>query len=88
MAEDPGELEAAELHREFLLSALRAAQLRARAMVADLETIGVSLKGNLIGPETAARWIIQSNMLWIVGEIPQAITAVVPKGSAETEKGA
>jgi len=36
-------------HKEFLLAALRAASARARAIPLDIDTIGVALKGGLIG---------------------------------------
>lgn len=60
-------------HREFLLQALRAATARARLMEADLTTIGVALKGNLIGADTAVQWIRDGNLLWLVGAIPEAV---------------
>ena len=60
-------------HREFLLTALRAATMRAKLMQADLETIGVALKGNLIGCDTAVAWIRDAGLLFMVGAIPDPI---------------
>jgi hypothetical protein len=60
-------------HREFLLTALRAASVRAKLMDADITTIGVALKGNLIGCDTAVAWIRDSGLLGMVGAIPEAV---------------
>jgi hypothetical protein len=65
-----------ESHREFLLQALRAGALRCRVMNADLETIGIALKANLIGADTAVAWIRESNLMWVVGAIPDAVGKV------------
>ena len=65
-----------ELHRDFLLAALRAASARAKLIEADINTIGVALKGDLIGPETAVAWIRDAGLLWIVGAIPESVGKV------------
>ena len=65
-----------ERHKEFLLCALRAASARARAMQLDIETIGVALKGDLIGADTAVQWIRDSNLLWMIGAIPDPVGKV------------
>jgi hypothetical protein len=72
-------------HVEFLLAALRAASLRAKAIDADLTTIGVALKGGLIGADTAVAWIREANLLWMVGAIPQNVGRVAAQN--ETENG-
>jgi hypothetical protein len=61
------------LHKEFLLAALRAASARARALPLDIDTIGVALKGDLIGAETAVRWIHEANLMWLVGPLPEHV---------------
>lgn len=63
-------------HREFLLAALRAASLRCKVMNADIETIGVALKANLIGADTAVAWIRDSGLMWAVGAIPDSVGRV------------
>jgi hypothetical protein len=60
-------------HREFLLSALRAASLRAKMMSADIDTIGVALRAGLIPVDTALQWIRDAGLLWLVGAIPEEI---------------
>jgi hypothetical protein len=65
-----------ELHRDFMLAALRAASLRAKAMEADLNTIGVALKGNLIGADTAVQWIKDAGLLHMVGGLPDEVGRV------------
>ena len=60
-------------HKEFLLSALRAASARARTLALDIDTIGIALKGDLIVTDTAMQWIREGNLLWLVGAIPEEI---------------
>ena len=59
-------------HVEFLL--IRAARMtaRARLMEADITTIGVALKGGLIGADTAVQWIRDAGLLGMVGSIPRS----------------
>lgn len=82
MADD---LDTVEAHREFLLTALRAATTRARLIEADLTTIGTALKGNMIGPDTAVRWIMNSGLLWIVGDLPESVGKVAATGATTNE---
>ena len=60
-------------HRAFLLAALRAASARAKMLDADITTIGIALKGGLIGADTAVQWIRDANLLWMVGAIPEEV---------------
>ena len=83
---DEATLEDVERHKEFLLTALRAAALRARTMEADINTIGVALKGDLIGPDTAVRWIMEAGLLPIVGAIPEATTKIAATHRNADEK--
>ncbi len=73
--------EQVERHKEFLLQALRAAVARTKMWQADLETIGVALRGDLIGPDTAVAWIRDAGLLGIVGALPEATTKLA--GAAE-----
>lgn len=45
-----------EARREFMLAVLRATRKRAELMMAEIDEIGISLKFDLIGAETAAVW--------------------------------
>ena len=58
-------------HKEFILAALRAASARARAIPLDIDTIGVALKGGLIGADTAVAWIHDAGLMWLVGANPR-----------------
>ena len=60
-------------HREFLLSAMRAASLRLKAWDADLTTIGIALKGDMVTAETALEWLQREGMLWVLGPLPQSM---------------
>lgn len=60
-----------DMHRDFLLAAMRAASARTKAMEADINTIGVALKGNLIGCDTAVKWIKDAGLLYLVGALPE-----------------
>jgi hypothetical protein len=63
-------------HKTFLLAALRAASSRCKTMDLDITTIGVALKGDLIGADTAVQWIRDANLMWMVGAIPEAVGRV------------
>jgi hypothetical protein len=61
-----------DTHREFLLSALRAASLRAKLFDADVCTIGIALKACMISPVEA---VMQLRDLGAdIGKIPDEIT--------------
>lgn len=42
---------------EYLLSALRAATLRARLAQVELETIGIAVRGKMLSPADAIAWL-------------------------------
>ncbi len=62
-----------ESHREFLLSALRAASLRAKMWDVELTTIGIALKSGMVGPDEAVKWLKDVGALDLVGHIPPAM---------------
>ena len=71
-------------HKEFILAALRAASARARAIPLDIDTIGVALKGGLIGADTAVAWIHDAGLMWLVGPIPAEVGRVaIAEGPAD-----
>jgi hypothetical protein len=49
--------EKAHLDAEYLLSALRAATLRARLAQVELETIGIAVRGKMLSPADAVAWL-------------------------------
>ncbi len=62
-----------EDHREFLLSALRAASLRARMYEIEIQSVGIALKGNMVTVTEALRWIKDIGAWELVGMIPDEI---------------
>jgi hypothetical protein len=65
MSDDP--------HREFMLSALRAASLRAKLFDADMTSIGIALRDCMITPAEAVKWINDIGAADAVGMIPEVI---------------
>jgi hypothetical protein len=47
---------------EYVLSALRCATLRARVAAAELDTIGMALRRNLVSVEDALAWLHDANL--------------------------
>jgi hypothetical protein len=63
----------ADPHREFLLSALRAASLRAKLFDVELTSIGIALRENMVTPEQALKWIKDIGAMESIGMIPDEI---------------
>ncbi len=59
-----------EDRREYLLSALRVASARARMCEAEINSIGVALKGGIIDCYTAMEWIKEIGALELIRSIP------------------
>lgn len=60
-------------NREFLLARLRQATIEARLIEAQLISIGVALKGDMIDAETAKRWVRDAGLLEMVLPLPLPI---------------
>ena len=60
-------------HKDFLLSALRAASLRARMYEIEINSIGIALKGDMVTVTEALRWIKDIGAWELVGKIPEEI---------------
>jgi hypothetical protein len=54
---------------EYLLAELRCASLRARLWQADIDAVGLALKGGLIHPEQALKLLHDCNALHLVGAV-------------------
>lgn len=63
-------------HKDFMLSALRAASLRAKMIEMDLNTVGVALKFDMVTPLEAVQWLSQIGALDFVGKIPEKIKSI------------
>jgi hypothetical protein len=62
-----------ETHRDFMLSSLRAASLRAKMMEVEINSIGIALKGGMVTTDQAVKWLKDIGALDFVGMIPEAI---------------
>jgi hypothetical protein len=68
-------------HRDFMLSALRTASLRAKMMEVEITTVGIALKGNLISVGESVQWLRDIGALEFVGIIPDVVTKETEKSS-------
>jgi len=50
-------------HRDFLLASMRVARTNLTTWVAEIDSIGVALRGNLISEETALAWLDELGVL-------------------------
>ena len=57
---------------EYLLAELRCAALRARLLQADVEAVGLALKGGLISPDQALELLADVDALRIIGTPPES----------------
>ncbi len=62
-----------DMHREFLLSALRSASLRAKMFEVDVNTIGVALKAGMISVAQALEWMKEIGALESMGMVSDEI---------------
>lgn len=64
-------------HKDFILSALRSASLRAKMFEVEINTIGIALKSDMVNVTTALRWIKDVGAMELVGYVPEEIGAEV-----------
>jgi hypothetical protein len=57
--------------RSYLLAELRCAALRARLWQADIEAVGLALKGHLISPEEALELLADCDALHLISPPPE-----------------
>ena len=57
--------------RAYLLQELRCVAVRARLWQADIEAVGLALKGDLISPEQAIELLADCDALHLVGASPE-----------------
>jgi hypothetical protein len=58
--------------RDYLIAELRCAALRTRILQADIEAIGIALKGRLVTPDQALELLHDVDALRLVGTPPGA----------------
>lgn len=59
-----------EDRREFVLSALRVGSLRAKLLEAEINSIGIALKGGAINCYTAIQWINDAGAMDFIRLLP------------------
>jgi hypothetical protein len=50
----------------FILGQIRGASLRSRLLTAEIDSIGVALRGNFIGPDDAIAWLDEAGGLNLI----------------------
>jgi hypothetical protein len=68
-------------HKDFLLSALRSASLRARMYEIEIQSIGIALKGDMVSVIEALKWIKDIGAWELVGKIPDEIVETAEKNA-------
>lgn len=71
-----------DTHRDFLLSLMRAASLRAKLFEVEVNSIGVALKSGMVTVPQALKWIKDIGALESLGTIPDEITKLEDKPNA------
>jgi hypothetical protein len=62
--------------RQYLLQELRCASLRARLWQADIDAVGLALKGGLVTPEQALELLADCDCLHLIAPQPAPAEAV------------
>ena len=68
-------------HKDFVLSALRSASLRARMYEIEIQSIGIALKGDMVSVIEALKWIKDIGAWELVGKIPDEIVEAAEKNA-------
>jgi hypothetical protein len=68
-------------HKDFVLSALRSASLRARMYEIEIQSIGIALKGDMISVIEALKWIKDIGAWELIGKIPDEIVETAEKNA-------
>lgn len=66
-------------HKDFLLSALRSASLRAKMYEVEINSIGIALKSDMVTVTAALRWIKDIGAEGLIGYVPEQMTEVQAK---------
>ena len=66
-------------HKDFVLSALRSASLRARMYEIEIQSIGIALKGDMVSVIEALKWIKDIGAWELIGKIPDEIVETAEK---------
>jgi hypothetical protein len=68
-------------HKDFVLSALRSASLRARMYEIEIQSIGIALKGDMVSVIEALKWIKDIGAWELIGKIPDEIVEAAEKNA-------
>lgn len=66
-----------EDRKEFMLSALRVGSARCRTMLLELDSIGLALRADFIGPDVAVQWATEMGLMFLLEPLPGAVEGVV-----------
>ena len=69
-------------HKDFVLSALRSASLRARMYEIEIQSIGIALKGDMVSVIEALKWIKDIGAWELIGKIPDEIVETAEKNAS------
>jgi len=69
--------------REFMLTALRAAVLKAKLIENELTAIGVSLKHGMIDPEGVMQWLHEEGLTFLLPQVESGGSTATSAASAE-----
>ena len=72
-----------DVHRDFLLSALRASSLRARLFAVEVDSVGMALKSGMVTVPEALRWIKDVGALESLGTIPEEVAGLDGKTNGQ-----
>lgn len=69
-------------HAPYLLAELRCASLRLQLLQADVDAVGLALKGGLITADQALDLLHDCDVLWLVGTHPPQGDGAAPSAAA------
>lgn len=70
-------------HKQFLLSALRSASLRAKMFEIEINSIGIALKSDMVSVTTALRWVKDIGAIELIGYVPEEINGSTSAGETQ-----
>jgi hypothetical protein len=59
--------------KEFVLASLRVGSLRCKAWDAEITCVGVALRGNLIEPDQAIKWVNDMGLMFLIEPVPSSM---------------
>jgi hypothetical protein len=63
-------------HKEFLLSAIRAAMFRCKMWENELASIGIALRYDMVGPDMAVKMVHDAGLMFMIEPLPGTVGAI------------